>query len=102
MVHLWLSGFRYTDVYGPDNQTAIGADDTFLGGITIDLFNHDSGPDTHALITNRKNLVEGQSSYFSGLRMLDNNNNSKIDGVTRTGEPGTHAHSGYSDTWLDG
>src|SRR5258707_770376 len=69
-VQFSISGIKYTDVNGLDNQTAIGADDTFLGGITIDLFNHDSGTNTNALITTQVTSAADGSYSFTGLRSL--------------------------------
>src|SRR5258708_13176980 len=68
-VNFSISGTKYTDVNGLDNQTAIGADDTVLGGITIDLFNHDSGTNTNTLVTTHLNTPD-DSHPFTALGTL--------------------------------
>src|SRR5438045_2754736 len=50
-VNCWMYSTKQTDCNCVVNQTEIGADDTVLGGITIDLFNHDSGTNTNSLVT---------------------------------------------------
>src|SRR5207253_493485 len=69
-VQFSISGTKYTDVNGLDNQTAIGADDTFLGGITIDLVKHESGTNTNALITTQVTSAADGSYSFTGLGPL--------------------------------
>ena len=91
-----ISGLKYTDHDGLDNQTAIGADDTFLGGVTIDLFNHDSGTNTNTLITTQVTSAADGSYSFTGLGPLAAGHSYFVQEEKPSGDTETFGAAGYT------
>ena len=86
-----ISGTKYTDLTG-DGKTA---DDTVLGGVTIDLFNHDSATNTDALITTQMTAANGTYS-FTGLTPLLAGHSYLVQEELPSGAIETVGSSGYS------
>ena len=95
-VQFSISGLKYTDHDGLDNQTAIGADDTFLGGVTIDLFNHDSGTNTNTLITTQVTSAADGSYSFTGLGPLAAGHSYFVQEEKPSGDTETFGAAGYT------
>src|SRR5262249_18380380 len=97
VVNFSISGTKYTDVNGLDNQTAIGNDDTPLGGITIDLFD---GPAT-TVITSTTTAPNGTYS-FPNLPTRRASDLYVVKEVLPNGDTETFGKAGYTITPTSG
>src|SRR6267142_4015750 len=92
-VNFSISGTKYTDVNGLDNQTAIGTDDTVLGGVTINLY--DSTAPTVVLAHTTTNAITGAYS-FTGLGPLTDGGSYFVQEALPSGDTETYGAAGYT------
>ncbi|PAY05921.1 hypothetical protein CK489_23540 [Bradyrhizobium sp. UFLA03-84] len=90
-----ISGTKYTDVDGHDNQTAIGSDDTVLAGVTINLYDHNGATNTDTLITSQLTGVNGSYS-FTGLGPLAAGHSYFVQETLPAGDTETYGAAGYT------
>ena len=91
-VNFSISGTKYTDHDGLDNQTAIGLDDTVLGGVTINLYDSKT-PGT--VIATTTTAADGTYT-FSGLGPLTDGGSYLVKEAVPAGDTETFGSAGYT------
>ena len=91
-VNFTISGTKYTDVNGLDNQTAIGGDDTVLGGVTINLYDS-TAPTT--VIATTTTAANGTYS-FAGLGPLTDGGSYFVQEALPSGDTETFGAAGHT------